>query len=118
MAKIHRIIQGVAAELVTKKKSTRKVFKTFYLKEVDRLIKTVRGMTPVDTGLLSRSWRIKASFDIKLLSMRMVIDNVQEYASYVEDGTPKVDPQHMLQLPLLVFLENIDMELDRILFYE
>ena len=52
----------------------------------NEFVAKVRKDTPVDTGLLQRSWLKKRQFNGE------VISNPQDYASFVEDNVRFIDP--------------------------
>jgi len=72
-------------------------------KEIDKIIdktgddvhRWVAASTPVDTGLLKKSWVLKKSRKRKRL--RVDITNKVFYANFVENGTIKMAPRRMLR---------------------
>lgn len=64
-------------------------------------LKQLRAYTPVRTGKLKRGWTVTPD------DGGVLVENEVEYASYVEEGTSRMDGQFMLQ-------QTID-EVDQIL---
>lgn len=58
-------------------------------------LERVRQRTPVETGKLQRGW----GFTMK--QSDIAIWNIQDYAAYVEYGTPHMAPRGMLRTTLL-----------------
>jgi hypothetical protein len=50
----------------------------------------IRDRTPVETGKLRRGWRVSGT------SNGLKISNATEYASFLEHGTSKMSPRHMV----------------------
>jgi hypothetical protein len=82
------IIQNVFAGLNTRLRKFKSEFGVEFMERV-------KEKTPVITGRLQNGW----GFTMKQTDIE--IWNVQDYASYVEYGTPKMAPRGMLRRTLL-----------------
>lgn len=73
----------------------------------DEFEKRVARRTPVDTGLLQRSW------DTRVSPTEITIGNDVEYAGYVEDGTEHMSGAHMLKTTMSEVPEIAKLVLNR-----
>jgi hypothetical protein len=84
MADIDKVLPGLKTRL--------RKFKQEYGME---FMERVKARTPVRTGHLQNSW----GFDMKATDIS--IYNVADYASYINDGTPYIQPHRMLETTML-----------------
>jgi hypothetical protein len=84
MADIDKVLPGLKTRL--------RKFKQEYGME---FMERVKARTPVRSGHLQNSW----GFDMKATDIS--IYNVADYASYINDGTPYIQPHRMLETTML-----------------
>lgn len=58
------------------------------------LVKEIKGFTPVITGKLREGWTMHP---ITKLNESLIVENLVEYAAYVNNGTHKMAPRMMLE---------------------
>ncbi len=72
----------------------RKHLATGTLRVAQVALSRIKDRTPVDTGALRDGWRLEGS------GTELEIVNDEEYASFVEEGTPSTQPAGMVALTL------------------
>jgi len=85
-----------------------KVDDEFAQEFADEFEKRVARRTPVDTGLLRSNW------DTTVSSTSIDIENLTEYAGYVEDGTEHMSGAHMVKTTMSEVPEIAKLALDRV----
>lgn len=96
--------------LKSAKRDYRNFVGKFLVKEGQKVLNEAKRRTPVDTGALRTKWKMNTS---KLDRNELILENGQEYASYVEYGTKKMDARNMISVPLNRLNQTIGTKFDQ-----
>jgi len=84
-------VSGIKRVAHTMRKSKGTALQGLALKTADHLAQEARERTPIDTGLLEKSWEVSETGELTALTK-----NETHYASFVEFGTRFMDGQKFL----------------------